>query len=238
MGKNTPQHVGVIMDGNGRWALRNRLARTQGHAAGIHAAKRCVESALKCGIEYLSLYVFSTENWNRSNEEVNILLNLIAVNLRREEQFYVDNGVRVVHSGEKEGMPVSIIEEIAWAEERTRHFDNMVVNLAINYGGHAEIVRAVNRWCQEQEGSRAADISIEDIERNLDIPLLPPPDLIIRTGGEYRLSNFLLWESAYAELYFSDKLWPDWQKQDLEVAIKNYSTRHRSFGGKRVAVKR
>lgn len=235
MKNNIPSHIGVIMDGNGRWAVRHGLVRTQGHNEGIHAAKRCVKSAIDLGVRHLSLYVFSTENWNRPNEEVNILLGLIVNNLRKEEQFYVDNGVRVVHSGSKGGMPEHIIEEIMWVEARTKIFRNIVVNLAINYGGQDEIVRAVNRFYQESD--RSTPITVQNIKEHLDIPLLPSPDLIIRTGGECRLSNFLLWESAYAELYFSDKLWPDWQAEDLGVALGTYSSRQRSFGGKRIAVK-
>lgn len=235
MKRKIPNHVGIIMDGNGRWAVRHGLIRTQGHNEGIHAAKRCVKSAIDLGIRHLSLYVFSTENWNRPQEEVNILLSLIANNLRKEEQFYIDNEIRVVHSGSKAGMPEHIIEEITWVEARTELFHNIMINLAINYGGQDEIVRAINRFYQENDHTAA--ITVENITEHLDAPLLPSPDLIIRTGGECRLSNFMLWESAYAELYFSDKLWPDWQSEDLETAVQTYSARQRSFGGKRSAVK-
>lgn len=232
MKDNMPSHVGIIMDGNGRWALRHGLARTQGHAEGVRATKQCVRAAIAHGIQYLSLYVFSTENWSRSNEEIEILFKLITNNLRKEEQFYVENGIRVVHSGSKDGMPDYVVDEIMWAEERTRLFNDIVVNLAINYGGQEEIVRAVNRFYQHHDTHTS--ISVADIRERLDTPLLPNLDFIIRTGGEHRLSNFLLWESAYAELYFSDKLWPDWQQHDLEIALQEYASRHRSFGGKRV----
>lgn len=233
--RTIPNHVAIIMDGNGRWAVRHGLIRTQGHNEGVHAAKRCVKSAIEFGIKYLSLYVFSTENWNRPAGEVDILFNLITNNLRKEEQFYVDNGIRVVHSGSKAEMAERVIEEIMWVETRTALFDNIVVNLAINYGGQDEIVRAVNRFYQEHD--RSTLITAKDIRQHIDVPSLPNPDLIIRTGGERRLSNFLLWESAYAELYFSDKLWPDWQIEDLDMALQTYASRQRSFGGKRVSVK-
>ena len=236
MKDSIPGHVGVIMDGNGRWAARHGMMRTEGHAEGVRAAKRCVQSAITCGIRYLSLYVFSTENWNRTKEEVGILMRLIANNLRKEEKFYQQNGVRVIHSGSREEMPKYVVDEIEWVERRTELFDTIVVNIAINYGGRDEIARAVNRFYQHN--SHYTPISTEDIEAHLDITRMPSPDLIIRTGGEYRLSNFLLWGSAYAELYFSDKLWPDWQHEDLETALRAYSSRCRSFGGKRVAANR
>lgn len=232
---NIPNHVGIIMDGNGRWAIRHGLARTKGHVEGLNVAKRCVKSAIDFGIQHLSLYIFSTENWNRSNVEVEFLFNLIASNIRKEEQFYIENRVRVVHSGSKAEMPEHVAAEIEWAEERTKLFENIVVNLAINYGGQDEITRAVNRFYQEHD--HATPITTQNIKDYLDLPLLPNPDLIIRTGGECRLSNFMLWESAYSELYFSDTLWPDWQLQDFEEALRTYSSRRRSFGGRRVRVK-
>ena len=221
------------MDGNGRWAAQNGVIRAKGHSEGAQAAKRCVKSAIACHVKYLSLYIFSTENWNRSAEEVDSLLNMILDIVRKEEAFYVEYGIRIIHSGAKERMSQRLIDEIAWVEERTKVFDNIIVNIAINYGGRDEIVRAVNRLCRDN--TCRMPISATKLCEYMDVPLLPDPDLIIRTGGEYRLSNFLLWGSAYSELYFCDKLWPDWQDEDLKIALAEYSVRKRSFGGKSIS---
>ena len=223
-----PQHVAIIMDGNGRWAERRGLPRRKGHREGLTAAKRIVKSARKLGIRVLSLFTFSTENWKRAEDEVSFLMGLIATHLRKEYDFYRENAVRVLHSGDITRLPAELQREIASVTRDTRDHDGIQVNLAINYGGRDEMIRAANRWLGN--GGRTGELTQEALRRHLDQPDLPEPDLLIRTGGERRLSNFLLWECAYAELYFSDVLWPDFDEPDLRDAIYDYQSRDRRFG--------
>lgn len=231
---NLPRHVGIIMDGNGRWARKRDLPRTKGHEQGIEAAKRIVLAAKELGIKFLSLYAFSTENWQRTEDEVGFLMALLARNLRSEYDFYRTHSIRVVHSGNLSALPRPVRAEIRSVTRDTAENDSITVNLAVNYGGRDEIVRAANRWLESHsETSKPPDLTMEDLEKYLDLPAFPAPDLIIRTGGEVRLSNFLLWGSAYAELYFSDRLWPDWQAEDFYAAIVDFQHRKRNFGGKR-----
>ena len=217
------------MDGNGRWALQRNLERSQGHTAGLKTAKRIVACASQLGLRYLTLYVFSTENWKRTREEINYLMFLIKKYLKREYDFYRQNKIRVVHSGDIEGLPRPIIRSISEVTRATQNFTGLTVNLALNYGGRDEIIRAFKR--AQTDCSRYKEITEKIFRRFLDQPELPDPDLIIRTGGEIRLSNFLLWQSAYAELYFSPKLWPDWNETDLVLAIADFQRRQRRFGG-------
>jgi len=234
-GAVTPNHVGIIMDGNGRWAQQRNVVRSAGHREGLKAAKRIVRAASNMGIRFLTLYTFSTENWKRTTQEVGFLMKLIAQNLKKEYDFYRDNHIRVVHSGDLEMLPSIVQKEIQDVTRDTAPFEGLVVNLAINYGGRDEIVRSVNRWIKSLNGSlnRSAKLSENDLRDFLDRPDIPDPDLIIRTGGEQRLSNFLLWESAYSEYYFSAKLWPDWEADDLEEAVRAYTSRNRKYGGTR-----
>lgn len=226
-GMAVPAHAGIIMDGNGRWAKARGLPRTEGHREGLRVAKRMIRAAEDLGIRYLSLYTFSTENWKRAAEEVSFLMSLISRHLRAEFDFYRDNHIRIVHSGDASGLPREVRESIRTVIADTAAYDGITVNLAINYGGRDEIVRAVRKILR----GGATDISEESFRSFLDSPDLPDPDLVIRTGGDMRLSNFLLWESAYAELYFSEKLWPDWTEDDLIKAVESYSSRERRFGG-------
>jgi undecaprenyl diphosphate synthase len=221
-----PAHVGIIMDGNGRWASARGLPRTEGHREGLETAKRMVTAAGDLGIKVLSLYTFSTENWKRTKEEVGFLMGLIRRHLTAELDFYRQNRVRVVHSGDPDGLPEDVVAEIRNVEADTASFDRLTVNLAINYGGRDEVLRAVRRL--EARGERVDETTVRSA---LDRPELPDPDLVIRTGGEMRLSNFLLWESAYAELWFSPKLWPDFAPVDLSAALDDYRRRDRRFGG-------
>ncbi len=223
-----PAHVGIIMDGNGRWATQRGLPRSEGHRQALETAKKIVLAASRVGIRYLSLYAFSTENWKRTSDEVGFLMGLIKHHLRSELDFYKRNGIRIVHSGDPTGLPQDIVRDIRDVETATAHFDGLVLNMAINYGGRDEIVRAVRRIAQ---GPNPGALDAAAIAAALDRPDIPDPDLIIRTGGEYRLSNFLLWESAYSELFFSDALWPDFSSLDLEGAIADFSRRERRFGG-------
>ncbi len=231
-----PRHVGIIMDGNGRWAQRRNTVRSAGHREGLKAAKRIVRAACELGIDYLTLYTFSTENWKRAVDEVGFLMKLIAQNLKKEYDFYRDNRIRVVHSGNLDMVPPIVRKELEDVARDTAQFDGLVVNLAINYGGRDEIVRSVNRWLRSQNGrpvSSTLELREDDLRKHLDNPEIPDPDLIVRTGGEQRLSNFLLWESAYSEYYFSDKLWPDWAAEDLIEAVRAYGGRNRKYGGVR-----
>ncbi|MCL2138942.1 MAG: polyprenyl diphosphate synthase [Treponema sp.] len=226
---NVPCHIGIIMDGNGRWAKQRGLTRTQGHQEGLHAAKRIVKAASGMGVRYLSLYVFSTENWKRAASEVGFIMGLIKKYIRGEMDFYRQNGIRIRHAGGIAGLRPDIAKEITDAAEDTKGFTGMQVILAVNYGGRDELLRALRRFAET--GKDIAAITEADISASLDNPDVPDPDLIIRSAGELRTSNFLLWEGAYSELYFSEKLWPDWESEDLILAVKNYQNRNRRFGG-------
>jgi len=221
-----PTHVGIIMDGNGRWAQKQGKNRSAGHLEGLNAAKRITKAAADIGIRYLSLYAFSTENWKRAEEEVSFLMVLIKKHLKDEYSFYRKNGIRVMHSGDLTRLPKDIQEEINHVSADTAHFKNLTVNLAINYGGRDEIIRAAQALAQEGK-----EITQKSLEANLDCPAIPDADLIIRTGGEMRLSNFLLWRSAYSEFYFSNKLWPDWNEEDLLEGVRAFQSRERRYGG-------
>ncbi len=229
--KKLPVHVGIIMDGNGRWAKQRKLKRTRGHTEGIEAAKRVVSAAQELGIQYLSLYSFSTENWRRAEEEVSFIMALVARNLRGHYDFYRENQIRLYHSGNIAGLPPEVRSEIATVTADTKDYTGIRVNLAVNYGGRDEIVRAVNRWIEAHGHAPDHELTIDELRPYLDLPEFPDPDLIIRSGGHLRLSNFLLWESAYSELYFSDRLWPDWTGDDLVEAIRDYQRRQRNYGG-------
>jgi undecaprenyl diphosphate synthase len=223
-----PRHVGIIMDGNGRWARARGRPRSEGHLEGLTAAKRVTAAAAELGIRWLTLYTFSTENWRRAESEVSYLMFLIRTHLKREFDFYRKNRIRILHAGDLARLPADVVREIRSAMADTAGFDGLTVVLAINYGGRDEIVRAVRRVAAAGE---AATITEERLRAHLDLPDVPDPDLVIRTGAEQRQSNFLLWQSAYAELYFSPKLWPDWDRADLEAALEDYARRSRRFGG-------
>jgi len=222
-----PVHVGIIMDGNGRWAQQRGLVRTQGHLEGLKAAKRIVKAASDMGIKYLTLYAFSTENWKRTSQEVNFIMGLIKQYLRSELDFSRNNRIRTRFTGDMAGLPEDIQKEITDTIADTAAYNGMQVVLAINYGGRDEIVRAFRRFAGAKTDTQ---INEETLKKFLDNPDIPDPDLIIRSAGEYRTSNFLLWEGAYSELYFSQKLWPDWDKEDLETAVENFKKRNRRFG--------
>ena len=219
-----PRHVGVIMDGNGRWATARGLNRSQGHREGVKRAKELVERCLSLGIPCLSLFVFSTENWKRATDEVGFLMFLIRDHLREELDFYKANGIRVVHSGSLEELPRDVREVIESTCADSAAFNAMTVNLCINYGGRAELERALVRAMRD--GAERA----QSLAAYLDNPDLPELDLLIRSAGEKRISNFLLWQSAYAELHFSDTLWPDFGESDFYAALVDYSQRNRKFG--------
>lgn len=222
---SVPQHVAIIMDGNGRWAKSKGLPRIYGHRRGLDIAEKIIDYSCKAGIKYLSLFVFSTENWKRPQEEINSLFGLAEKYLDRFEKFCRDK-TRVVVSGERKGLPNSLVEKIERIQERTRDFNSICVNLCINYGGQKEIAEAAKHVAEQGK-----PITVESITENLYNPSLPNPDLLIRTGGHKRLSNFLLFQSAYAELYFSDTFWPDFSCDEYSSILNDYAARARTFGG-------
>ena len=215
--ENVPQHVAIIMDGNGRWAEARDVPRAEGHEAGESALHAIVLDALDLGIRYLSVYAFSTENWARPAAEVEFLLNFNRDLLRARRDEMRDKGVRMRRIGRRDPVPDEVLDEFDAAEEMTRGCTNMDLLICFNYGGRAEL----------EDAARAG--SIPD---NLYAPDVPDVDLLIRTSGERRLSNFLLWQSAYAELYFTDTLWPDFDRAELEAALADYNGRDRRFGGR------
>ncbi|MBI2829714.1 MAG: di-trans,poly-cis-decaprenylcistransferase [Chloroflexi bacterium] len=217
------------MDGNGRWAQQRHLPRLKGHEAGVNNIRPVLESLQSYQVKYVTLYSFSTENWNRPQEEVIGIFRLLEEKLGRESAELHKRGVRIVHVGERQGLPQGIWRAISRAVELTKNNTEMTLNFAFNYGGRSEIVNAVRRIVTE-------GIPPEKIEERLFSSYLytaaaPDVDLLIRTGGELRISNFLIWQSAYSELYFTDVLWPDFNKEELERALEAYSQRHRRFGG-------
>lgn len=231
-GENSiPRHVAVIMDGNGRWAQKRGLPRTAGHKEGLETAKRIVRAASDLGISYITLYTFSTENWKRAQEEVGYLMGLIKGHLRAEFEFYKENKIRIEYIGNLSGLPRDVQEEILNAKKDTAAFSRTTVVLAINYGGRDEIVRAARKLLESPAASQGKILSEEDFGAAFDMPSLPEVDLLVRTGGEMRLSNFMLWHAAYAELFFTDTLWPDYGVEEFENCVKEFSARNRRFGG-------
>jgi undecaprenyl diphosphate synthase len=228
--ESPPAHVGIIMDGNGRWAKKRGQNRTQGHLEGLKTAKRIVKAAADMGVSYLTLYAFSTENWKRAADEVGFIMGLIKRYLIEEMDFYRQNGIRIRHAGDFQGLPADIQKEIRRAMEDTGEFTGLQVILALNYGGRDELCRAVARLVKDQDAAGRA-VTEDTIRRYLDNPDVPDPDLVIRTAGEYRISNFLLWETAYSEYYISDTLWPDWTEADFTTAVAAFQKRERRYGG-------
>jgi undecaprenyl diphosphate synthase len=227
-GRRECKHVGIIMDGNGRWAAARGLPRTSGHLEGLKAARRIVEAAGRLGLSYLTLYVFSTENWKRAQSEVDFIMGLVKAHLVREMDFYRENGIRIRHAGDEGGLSPEIRAELHKAIDLTKGFSGFQVVLALNYGGRDEIVRAAKRAVAAGVSGAGFDEGV--FASFLDNPDIPDPDLIVRTGGDLRSSNFLLWESAYAEFVFSPKFWPDWSEDDLRAALADFGGRERRYG--------
>ena len=228
-----PQHLAIIMDGNGRWAQQRGLPRIAGHQEGFKRAKEIVEAVGKQGIPYLSLFVFSTENWKRPNDEVAYLMKLLNQSVRKEFRTLMDNDVKLVLSGRLQGLPGNLEYELTQLARETGDNSGLVLNLAINYGGRAEIVDAVKKISQHVlEGKMDPDQIDEALfSQYLYTPELPPVDLIVRPSGEKRISNFMLWQGAYAELVTLDTYWPSFTEQHLEQALEEYARRERRFGG-------
>ena len=232
-GPATARHVAIIMDGNGRWARDRGLPRGAGHRRGVETLRRIVKDAAELRLECLTLYSFSSENWKRPADEVADLLDLLRHFIRKDLVELHENNLRVVVIGERDGLPSDIARMIQEAERLTEDNAGMTVVIAFNYGSRSEIARAAQRLAAEVDAGRLqpSEIDASAIEARLDTARLPALDLLIRTGGEYRLSNFLLWQASYAELVFSPVYWPAFTRADLEVALATFASRQRRFGG-------
>ncbi len=231
-----PEHVAIIMDGNGRWAKERGQERTFGHQHGRKPVRESVEAAIESGVRYLTLYTFSTENWKRPKSEVSMLLELLSSTLREEIDELIAQGVRFNVIGEWQVLPSLLVKGLRSAMERSADCNRLVLTLALNYGGRQEILRACNLLLQEAAvnhavGQTAPEISEAQLAAHLYTHDLPDPELVIRTSGEQRLSNFLLWQLAYAEMIFLPIYWPDFRKEDFRAALVEYATRNRRFGG-------
>jgi undecaprenyl diphosphate synthase len=222
--------VAVIMDGNGRWARRRGLPVAAGHRAGTKALRRTVEAAIDLGVHDLTVYAFSTENWSRSQEEVDALMEIFGETIERELPDLAEQGVRVRFIGRRDRAPAELRARMEAMEDRTELNSRLNLWIAFDYGGRAELVEATRRLVESGVDAREIDENL--IQANLHAPELPDPDLLIRTSGELRISNFLLWQLAYAELVFVDKLWPDFGERDLRAALAEYAQRRRRFGGR------
>lgn len=227
-----PNHLAIIMDGNGRWAEQRRLPRILGHRKGVETVQRVVDECLDLGIGFLTLYAFSSENWGRPRHEVDALMGLLGNFLEKELKQLQQHGIRLVAIGELDRLPQATVEILKNIIEKTQHNTKMVLNLALSYGSRNELTRAMQQIGRDiAEGKLPPDeLSEEDIVARLDTHDIPDPDLLIRTSGEMRVSNFLLWQIAYTELYFTEALWPDFSRQELMQALQAYSCRQRRFG--------
>jgi undecaprenyl diphosphate synthase len=230
---NIPRHIAIIMDGNGRWAKERKLPRTIGHKAGVETIREIVKECSNLGVKYLTLYAFSTENWVRPKDEVNALMNLLVQYLKTEFKELNENNVIINHIGDIEKLPTICKKELIEAYENTKYNTGLTLNLALNYGGRDELIRAFkNMYIDIREGK----INFENVDDNtissyLDTKDMPDPDIIIRPSGEQRLSNFLLWQCAYSEFWYSNIKWPDFTKEHLHKAICDYQSRDRRYGG-------
>lgn len=223
-----PSHIGIIMDGNGRWAKQRGQIRTAGHEEGLKRAKEIAKAASDLGIKYVTLYAFSTENWKRAKSEVGFLMNLIHTHLLKELKFYKENSIRVRLLGDITGLPAIIQKDILETEKDTKDFTGLTICLAINYGGRDEIVRSIKKMIKE--GIPEQEITEGTVSSHFDFPELPDVDLLIRTGGEQRISNFLIWQASYAEFLFTKTLWPDYNKEEFYNNIAEFQKRTRRFG--------
>ncbi len=233
LGLNIPAHIAVILDGNGRWAKKRHMPRTYGHKVGSQVVEDMLYIVDEYGVKYFTVYAFSTENWKRSEEEVSILMSILRLYLKDCVKKSMKNNVRCRVIGKREGLSKDIIESICVLEETTKNNTGLNFTIAINYGGRDEITRAIKKIASQiEEGTMtASDITEQTINSNLDTCELPDPDLLIRTSGEERLSNYLPWQLAYTEFYFTDTLWPDFNEEELIKAFEKYNKRERRFGG-------
>ena len=224
-----PRHVAVIMDGNGRWAKKKKLPRIEGHRAGSKSVREIVEASARLGIKFLSLYAFSKENWKRPKKEVTTLWRLLENYLKKEDKVLVENQFRLRVIGERDAIPVSVRKELERVEELTKDFNRLTIILALNYGGRDEIVDAVKRIARDKDCD-VESLDEEKFARYLYTNNIPDPDLLVRTSGELRVSNFLLWQIAYSEIWITPVFWPDFRKKQLLQALVEYQKRERRFG--------
>ncbi|CAB5661387.1 Undecaprenyl pyrophosphate synthase [Delftia tsuruhatensis] len=220
-----PRHIAVIMDGNGRWASRRFLPRLAGHKQGVESLRRCARACVQRGVQVLTVFAFSSENWNRPEEEVSGLMSLLANALAKEVQQLSRDGVRLHFVGDRSGLGDKVCAGLAQAEQATAHNSRLVLNVCFNYGGRWDIAQAAARLAEQ-----GRPITAQNLDRALALAHVPDPDLLIRTGGEMRISNFLLWQAAYSELFFSASLWPDFDEACLDEAIAAFGSRERRFG--------
>ncbi len=225
--KKIPSHVAIIMDGNGRWATKRGLPRNFGHREGVKAIERTIYACLKYGIKYCTFFAFSTENWKRSKEEIDGIFNLLREYIDKDDNIFTKNNVKVTSIGVLDPFPEDLKKSLINIKEKTANFNQLNVCFALNYGGRDDITRAINKII-EQDVKRVTE---KDILNMLDTGSMPEPDLIIRTSGEMRISNFLLYQMAYSELYFPKVLWPDFNEKHFIKALKNYQKRNRRYGG-------
>lgn len=230
--ENLPRHIAIIMDGNGRWAEHHAIGRIRGHQKGAQAVRSTVRTCREIGIKYLTLFAFSVENWGRPGDEVEGLMSLLEQYLTKEVKELNEQGIKLTSIGEIERLMPSVQEKLASAKKITENNSRMVLNLALSYGGQDEIIAAVKKIVQDSKNAKInpGDVNKELFCKYLNTAGMPDPDLLIRTSGEYRISNFMLWQSAYTELYFTDILWPDFKKEDILKAIASYQKRERRFG--------
>jgi undecaprenyl diphosphate synthase len=235
--ENLPKHIAITMDGNGRWAEGKGKFRVFGHQHGIKSVREAVETAAEIGIKYLTLYAFSTENWNRSEREVNALMTLLISTLSKETKTLMKNDICLNAIGKLNQLPKKCKQELEQAVEKTKNNKRMTLILALSYSGRWEIVNAVNKIIHDSKNNLAKEITEDTFQQYLNTKGVPDPELLIRTSGEHRISNFLLWQIAYSELYFTDTLWPDFRKEDLIKAIIDYQKRERRFGKTKAQIK-
>lgn len=228
----TPTHVAIVMDGNGRWAKNRGRSRSYGHVKGARAARKIIETCVEKKVQFLTLFAFSTENWLRPKSEVSFLMKLLGRHLQRERKFLIENNVRFTCIGDWRQVPASVAQQIEFTINETRKNTGMTLIFAVNYGARTELVRVMRILSEKVKRGEMSSNQIDELEvsRNLWTGEIPDPDLLIRTSGECRLSNFLLWQAAYAELYFTDCLWPDFSETELESAFLSYAARERRYG--------
>jgi len=223
---NKINHVAIIMDGNGRWGLKRKNSRNYGHLKGINAVQKTIKSSLIQEIPYLTLYTFSTENWKRPDSEINFLFDLIRKSLKKKTDTLIKQGIKINIIGKRKGLPNDIIKIVKFIEKRTSKNKKITLNLALNYGSKEEIINA----CKKITLKKRKEINVENFSQELYTKKVPDPDILIRTGGTRRLSNFLLWQLAYTEIFFIDKLWPDFNEKDFKQIITRFKKVKRNFG--------
>ncbi|MDI6700461.1 MAG: isoprenyl transferase [bacterium] len=225
-----PRHIAIIMDGNGRWAKLKGKNRLYGHRKGVESVRKIIKYSAKVGVKYLTLYTFSTENWNRPKNEVNGLMKLFSKLLEHEIPELYKNNVRILFTGRRNRLPKELLDKMDNAEEVTKNNSGLTLILAFDYGGRQEIVDTCKEVCRKLKLNQIEKLDDEEFSKHLYLPDVPDPDLVIRTSGEFRISNFLLWQTAYSEFYFTEVLWPDFDEEEFDKALDDYSKRERRFG--------